>query len=449
MNLRSALKAHFPKKALVFLAALALAWAGVPAGAAADKLLTRDMARSLALARSQSLQRARLAVDGARLAEKAGRYDMLPSLSASAGGELASPRSSLAAAAGGSVGIGVKQTIYDGSSSVQRAIDSLDTGIAQEEARAEYYSVLAAADTAFAGVVDALASLDAARSDLEAARRRQALAEAKLEAGIIIRADLLKAQSETAAAETSVAQARGRLSTAYAKLASLTGLALPFSVDTSDPPGTTQLTQRLASLGDEQTAALVARLQEVVASVNPALGRAALAEKKAGRSRDLAWARGLPTVAASFSSQLGLSAAGVSPGGALAISVSVPLDFWKVKNAVSAGEIALQQAGLDTKEAQRTTALEVESAVYDLVAAARAVQSSTKALEYAESNYEAVLEKYRLSTLSSTDLGAAASLASTARAQLITARSQLLASLSSLRTMTAEESDSLITGLVP
>lgn len=436
---------RFSRTAIAAILALVVA----AAAARADNLVTRDQARSLALTHSRTLQRALLSVDAARLTEKADRNGLLPSISASAGADLSWPRSNLAAAAGGSLALSVKQSIYDGTIAVQRAIDALDTQAAREKARAEYFSVLQAVDTAFAGVVDAQASLDAAASDLEAARTREALAAAKLEAGMVIRADLLKAQSETAAPGTSVAQARGRLSTALATLASLTGLPLPFDVDTADPVGTSALTERLAALTDGQTTQLIARVQAAVEEANPSLAMSGLAEKKAVKARDLARAGGLPSVGASISNQVGISSAGVSGSGSLAISVSVPLDLWKVTTSVAAAETALGQAGLDAAETARTSGLAVQSAVYDLVSAARSVLSSRTALEYARSSYESVLEKYRLSTLSSADLTAAASLVSTARTQTIAARSQLLTSLTSLRTMTAAESDDMITRLVP
>jgi outer membrane protein len=433
------------KTALAILAALAL----VAAAASAGDLLTRDAARSLAVSHSPTLQRALLSVDSALLAEKAQKYGLLPSVSASAGGDLSYPRSSLAAALGGSVGLSVKQTLYDGTLPVLLAIDTLDTKIAREQARAEYFGVLEAADTAFTGVVDALASMEAATSDWNAARTRQDLAEAKREAGIIARPELLKAESETAAAETSMTQARGKLSTAFAKLASLTGLALPFSVDTSDPTVTDGLTERLAALTEGQTAALIARVQETVVANNPSLSQAALSEQRAAKNRDLAGAKGFPSVGASLSNQVSFAPAGVSTGGSLSLNVSVPLNFWAVKTSVEAGETALRQAGLDTQEAQRTTRLDAQSAVYDLVSAARTVTSSKKALEYAQSHYEAVLEQYRLSTVSSADLSDASALVSTSRSQSISARSQLLVSLTSLRTLAAAESDSVITGLIP
>ena len=419
------------------------------ASATAGDLLTRDAARSLALSRSRTLQRALLSVDSALLAEKAQKYSLLPSISATAGGDLSYPRTSLAAALGGSVGLSVKQTLYDHRLSLLLAIDTLDTTIAREQARAEYFSVLEAADTAFTGVIDALASLQAATSDRDAARTRQALAEARREAGILSRPELLKAESETAAAETSLTQARGRLSTAFAKLASLTGLALPFSVDTSDPAGTSGLTERLAALTEEQTATLIARVQEMIVANNPSLSQSSLAEQKAAKNRDLARAEGLPTVDASLSNQLSTASGGISAGGSLSISVSVPLNFWSVKTSVEAGEKSLQQAGLDLQEDKRTAALDAQSAVYELVSAARTVVSSGKALEYAQSLDEAVLEQYRLSTVSSADLSDSAALVSTARSQSIAAKSQLLASLGSLRTLAAAESDSLIIGLVP
>jgi outer membrane protein TolC len=431
------------------IVAAILAIALPAATAAAADLLTRDAARTLALRSSRTLQAALLSVDAARLAETADRYGLLPSVSASAGASLSAPRTSLAAAAGGSVGLGVGQVIYDGMLGVQLAIDALDTQVARVEARAEYFRALESVDTAWAGVVEAQSSLDAASSDLEAAQTREALARAKREAGIVIRADLLKAESETAAAETAVAQARGRLSAALAALASLTGLELPVAIDMADPPGTAELTDQLAALTDGQTAELIARLQQVVAAGSPALEKVGLAEEKAAKNRDLARAGGLPGISASLSGQLGLSPAGVDPGASLSLTLSVPLDYWKVQNSVATAETALRRAGLEAGETRRTTRLGVQSAVYDLVSAARTVKSSLKALEYAQGHYESVLERYRLSTVAAAELSDAASLVSTSRSQLISSRSQLLSTLAGLRTMAASESDSLITGLLP
>ena len=123
--------------------------------------------------------------------------------------------------------------------------------------------------------------------------------------------------------------------------------------------------------------------------------------------------------------------------------------MWNTQAAVDSKAIAARQAALDLDETQRTLNLEIEGVVFDSISSAQSVISSQKALDYAESSYQSVLERYKLSSASSSDLSDAELLVSTNRTALITARYQFLSSISSLRAYAGVESDDLLLTLVP
>lgn len=428
-----------------FLLAFALS---APLAQAAEPL-SREQARSLAVSRSRTLQKALLAVDSARLEEKAQRYSFFPSLSASAGAGLSYPEYSLTRALSASVGLTASQNIYSGGKSrTLAAIDALATQAAREQARYEYFRVLQETDEAYSAVLEAQSAVEAAAGDLEAARTHQSLAQAKLEVGIVTRSEYLKTEAETAAAETVQSQAQGQLAVAQARLASLTGLSLPLTLASTEETVLAELRQRLAGLSAEQTGALIAGVRGAASANNPSLALSDIARRQAGSSLTLARADYLPSVSATWSNSLRSSASQGSGGGSLSLSASIPLDFWVTKASVDAQQVAVRQADLELEETHRTLDLEIQGTVYDLTSSARAVSSSRKALDYAESHYQGILEQYRLSAASSSELSDAQALVSTSRKQLITALAQFRSNLAALRTLAGVESDELLLRII-
>jgi outer membrane protein TolC len=143
-------------------------------------------------------------------------------------------------------------------------------------------------------------------------------------------------------------------------------------------------------------------------------------------------------------------ARGLSPGsGSLSITATIPLDLWTTNASVDAKSISARQAALDEEESKRTFALQVKGEVYDSLSAARSVVSSMKALEYAEANHQAVLERYKLAAASPADLTDAEALLSSSRTALISARYSFLDSFSSLRTLAGLETAEPLAALLP
>ncbi len=418
----------------------------------AQEPLTLGQARTSALAHSSTLRKALLSVDSALLTEKIQRYEVLPSISANAGVGVLYPASTFVDGMQGTAGLSVTQVIYSGGKySLLSAIDALATKIARQEARTAYFTVLENVDSAFYGVGEAQSSVEAARSDLEAAQTHLRLAQARLEANVITRYAYLETESSAAAKETALIQAQGKLAVAEATLASLAGLPMPLTLAGVDFASREELMQRVAGFTAEKTGAFIAAVLKAATANNPSLSQSTLESQKARKSVDLATADYLPSISASFSHTLSLTAAeGLDDGsGSLSVNATIPLDFWATKASVEAKDVAARQADLDGQESLRTLTLEIQGGVYDCISSARSAISSKKALEYAESHYESVLELYRLSSASSSDLSDAEALVSTNRTALITARYSFLSNLSSLRTLAGLESENLLTAVIP
>jgi len=160
---------------------------------AADQGLTLQEARTQALAHSRTLQKLLLSVDSALIEERVTSYNWVPSITASASAGADVPSASLLDALGVSAGLTVTQQVFDGgATAIQSAIDKLATTAAREAAREEYLGVLSDADSAYYAVIEAAASLEGAKVDLENAKVLQDLAKAKLDAGIIVKSDYLQ-----------------------------------------------------------------------------------------------------------------------------------------------------------------------------------------------------------------------------------------------------------------
>jgi outer membrane protein len=418
----------------------------------AESSLTLAQARAAAVSRSPTLRRANLAVDAAALTEKTQGYDFLPAVSATVGAGVGYPAAPVADSIQGTAGLTVSQALYDGGkSALLSAIDALDTKIARQEARAEYFGIQQAVDTAYHGVLKTRASVEAAQTDLDAARTRLALATAQSEASMIARSALQDAQATAASRETSLVQAQGALSVAEATLASLTGHAVPSTLEGIDFAGQEDALSRSAALSGGNVTTFIEAVQKAADAGNPSLTQAALATQRAQKAIELATAGYLPRVNAAFSHTTTVdNAHGLDSGkGSLSITATIPLDLWTAKAGVDAKSISARQAGLDEEESRRTSELQVKSGVYGCLSAARAVVSSTRALEYAEANYQGMLERYKLSAASATDLSDAEVLVSSSRAALITARYSFLDSFSSLRTLAGLETGELLAALLP
>jgi outer membrane protein TolC len=422
-----------------------------------EETLSLERTRELALSNSRSLAKYRLAVQGSALDEKTQGYAGFPSLSAGlsasatlwTGGGITQDILKDSFRAGAN--IGVSQQLWDGGkNSLLKAISSIATGMARQDALTEYFSVLDAADTAYYAVLEAAAALDAAESSLETGVLGLSVAEIRLAGNMISEADYLQAQAEKESREAARNQARRDLSLCRTKLKALTGLTgipEPEAVDFDDRE---TFLRTLADLDDAGLDRLCAFVWKQAAERNPGLIKAGLNSARAEKNVSLAARDYSPTISASVSTGLNYTIAGgfnPSPG-SLSLSANIPLDFHVTAANVEKRKNALEQAALDYRSAEVSLDLEIQSALLDLVSQAGQALSSRRALDYAGKRLEYVTELYRLSQNSPSELSDAQALVSANRNQLIRARYGFLRGLSAIRSLGLFDSEDEIEALV-
>jgi outer membrane protein TolC len=408
-----------------------------------------ERARELALANSRSLAKYNMSIRSSVLDEKSQLYSMLPSPSAVYGATMnylnkdwgfVNPIDTLNAEAT----FAITQKIFEGGKSfIQKSLSAIATESVRNEALAEYYNVLDSADNAYYAALEAAATLEAAESSLQTAALSLSMAEIRQTSGMINRGDYLKALAEKEERENSRNQARRNLTLSVARLNVLTGLAGTPELAPIDFDAYENLIQRLAGISDEEADALYDRLWETFAKANLSLARAALNSRRAEKSLSLARRDYSPTISATlFSTGLNYSTANGfadgfthSSGGGISIRGSIPVDFWVMANRIEKSKIARDSAAMDYADAEISLETEIYSALLSAFAQAESVLSSRRSLDYTEKHFEFIMERYRLSQSSVSDLGEASSLLINSRNSHIKARYGFLQSLSKLRSL--------------
>jgi outer membrane protein TolC len=158
----------------------------------------------------------------------------------------------------------------------------------------------------------------------------------------------------------------------------------------------------------------------------------------------------LPSLSAGTSVGINYSAAGdlSFSGGGLSLSGSIPLDYWVIGTAVEKKRIALTEAELSHRDAEKALALEIQTALLDLAGSALSVLSARRSDEYARQSYEYTLELYRLSQASVVALSEATDQAMTSSMNRIAEEHGFLGGLSKLRSLGAFESQEELVNLL-
>ena len=413
--------------------------------------ITLAQVRELALANSRNLAKSSLAIRSASLDEKSRIYSNLPSLSLGASASMslwsatnAPPIDNLTDTISASVSISVSQKIFEGGRTlVQKAINAIVSESAKKDALAEYFNVLTEADSAYYAVLEAAATLEAEEASLETALTSLSIAEIRHEYGIINRGDYLKALAEKEGRENSRNQARRNLALCITKLKALTGLSSISGLEPIDFSVFEELIQRLGNISDEIADSLYEEFWKLLAAANPSLAKADLAAQRAEKNLTMEKLQFFPSLGASFSTGLTYGSQngfGMS-GGRVSLSATIPLNFWVITNNIDKSKLARDSSALDYTNVESQLETELQSALISAYSNAGSALSSARALEYAEKHFEFIMERYRLSLSSVSDLGDATTLLITSQNNLIKARYGFLQSLSHLRALGAIEDE--------
>ncbi|MCL2127123.1 MAG: TolC family protein [Treponema sp.] len=417
-----------------------------------------EEARALALAKSRSLAKYSLSIRNSVLDERSQLYTALPSVSAGYSASasylnrnwgIENPIDNFSAG----LDFAITQKIFEGGKgAIQKAISEIATESVRKEAQAEYFNVLDSADNAYYAVLEAAATLEAEESSLQTAIASLSIAEIRQASGMINQGDYLKALAEKEARENSRNQARRSLSLNMTIFRALTGLDGTAELAQINFDAYEGLIQALAAITDEQAGAVYSGLWDIIAASNPSLARAALNSQRAEKNLTLARRDYSPVVSATiFSTNITWSAPdvlGTSSGGGISIRGSIPLDFWVMNNKIEKSRNARDSTALDYISAEISLETELQSALLNAFAYAGSVLSSGRSLEYTEKHFEYVMERYRLSQSSISDLNEASTLLITSRNNLTKSRYGFLQSLSKLRSLGAIDDEEKLVNLL-
>jgi outer membrane protein TolC len=339
----------------------------------------------------------------------------------------------------------VSQKIFEGGKTlIQKAINEIASESARKDALFEYFNVLDSADNAYYAVLEAISALEAEEVSLQTAVLALSIAEVRQQSGMINRGDYLKALADKETRENSRNQARRALSLSVAKFKTITGLQT-VELAQIDFAAYEDALAYLSVITDERADELFVYFWNIMASDNPSLAKAALGNKRAEMNYTLSKRDYAPTISATiFSSEFGYSSANGfnnSSNGGISINGKIPVDFWVLDNRLEKSKITRDTEAINYTNTQDSLEQELLNALSNAFTQAGSVISLRRSLEYTESHFNYVLERYRLSQSSVADLNDATSLFINARNSLSRATYSFLQSISRIRSLCAMDDE--------
>jgi len=417
-----------------------------------------EQARELALANSRSLARYELAIRSSILDEKNQLYSMLPQVSASYSASayyfrnwgFVSPFNNFSAG----LNLSITQIIFRGGKSfIEKAIAAISTESVKLDAQTEYFNVLDSIDNAYYAVLESAASLEAEESTLKAASLGLEIAEIRQRSGMINQGDYLKALADKESRENSFNQSRRSHALNITRFKNLTGITETPVFEKIDFSFYDNVLVYLAGISDEDASVMLDNLWVMMESSSLTLAKAELNSKRAEKNYESSKRDYAPTITAEiFSGGLGLLPPNIinAPGGTGGISLrgTIPVDYWVFKNRAERNRIAFDSAGIDYINSYKSAEQDLQNALASAYAQAGSVLSSRRSLEYTEKHFEFIMERYRLSQASISDLNDATTLFINSRNNLNRASYSFLQSLSKLRSLLALDDEEKLISLL-
>lgn len=332
---------------------------------------------------------------------------------------------------------GSNSTNYSVSSSVSLFNgDKLNTRIKQAELDLQsghYYSESVKESVglnilnAYLQVLYAYENVNNAQKQIESTTEQLALAQERMDLGVISNSDYLQIKSELATERSTLASAQSQLSIDKVTLMQLMELPVDPNFEVSSP--------NLDSLLVESNQPDAQEIYNLALGIKPQIKNAELTKESTMLDVKIAKADFLPSV----SMDAGLSSAysslnnsaytsqlkdRVNPS--IGLSLSIPIFQKKqVKTNVSLANIAVSDAELDEINTKNQLRKDIEQACVDVVSAKSQYNASVEQQQSSQESYDVTTEKYRLGLLNSADF-------LIQKTNLITAESKLLQSKFSL-----------------
>ncbi len=259
---------------------------------------------------------------------------------------------------------------------------------------------------AYLQLLYAYESVSNAEKQIEATNSQLALAEERLNLGIISKSDYLQIKSELATEKSTLADAQSQLSIDKVTLMQLMELPVDPNFKISSPNLDSLLVQHNQPNGQE--------IYNLALGIKPQIKNAEITRQSASLNVKIAKADALPnlsmdaglstsysslTTESGYSSQLKNK---VNP--AIGLSLAIPI-FQKnqVKTNVQIATIAVSDAELDEINTKNQLRKEIEQACVDVVSAQTKYAASLEENQAAKESYEVSTEKFKQGLMNSVD----------------------------------------------
>ena len=442
------------KKKLIFL--LVMIFFGFALSA---QTIDLEQVRNLTLLNSRSLANINTSIRNSLLNERNQFYSMLPSISARYDAqvsylnndwEFVNPIDTF----NSGLSLSLTQTLFNGGRDfLQREINAIATESVRKDALAVYFDVLDSADNAYYAVLEAAATLEAEESSLQTAIFSLEIAEIRQASGMINYGEYLRAMSEKESRENTRNQARRSLALNITRLEALTGFSNLPPLEQIEFSKYEELILHLGNISDEDAVLIFSRLWNIIFTANPSLARSALNIQTAEKNLSMTKRTSLPVVTASIiSPSIGYSTANgfrhSSGGGGFSLTGTIPIDFWVLSNRIERSQNTLDSASRDYISAEISLEIDLHNTLLNTFTNAATILSSRRTLEYAERNFEFVMERYRLLQSSISELQEATTMLINNRNSYTRAYYGFLQNLSRLRSLSVIDDEERLLNLL-
>ena len=289
-------------------------------------------------------------------------------------------------------------------------------------------------ERAWYGYLDARAQADAAQATADEAEQNLAAAQARLDAGLGTREDVLQARTARSQAQLGLLSAQGQVRVLRGSLATVLGLPPTTALDTGELPAVPDVGPQTAAVEDLLIAAVDQR---------PDLAAAAYDLAQADSRLRQARAAGLPSVSL-FGSDSPTWYLSLGTGGSpstwsfgnnytAGLSVSTPLfEGFKIRSQVAAARARVDLAQGQLQALHQQVALQVWTSFQDVQTAAARVHAAGDLLASATESQQVAQARYEQGVGSILELLTAQSALAAARAQEARARADWLLALAQL-----------------
>lgn len=264
------------------------------------------------------------------------------------------------------------------------------------EVESKYFSVLESKDL-----------LETAQKDLQSSEIQLEIAKVRYETGTLSKADYLQLQSQKASKEVSLIQIENLYSICKLDLANFLQISLDYTLEIISLDSYETYLNNIQSLDPVQVKDLISEVINISKEKNPSLKMAELSKAINKKSVIMAGGNFLPSLNLAYSKTWEKYdyQDDYEDSERLMLIASVPI-FPIADNTVEFAKAKhnYKKSYYDHRSAEDGIELGLKSSVFNLVASARSVHATKKALEFAEETYLQMEERFRNNIITTSDL---------------------------------------------